>query len=452
MNAFLNWVEQNSDRIQREYFEFLRYKSIGTDPAFKNDTIACAHWAKDYLSRAGLKTELIETVGFPIVWGEDMRAGPDAHCLLIYGHYDVQPVDPIELWQSPPFEPEIRGGQVYARGALDDKGQIFYGMTAALAFKELGEKLPINLKFCIEGEEEAGSRGLSHSLPRLKEKMKADSILAIDFDLFGAGEPAISLGARGIVTLEIALTGSKIDLHSGQFGGLAYNPNRALVELLAKLWDRNGKVQVPGFYDDVEEMSEEEKKLFSFWGDQKEYGKMFGIHAFSMENGCSMMEANWFRPTLEINGICGGYTGPGFKTVIPAQAIAKLSCRLVPKQDPERIGRLIEQFLKSHVEPGMELKVDLHGGEGSFRGRPDSDLAQAVAAAYTDVMGKPCRRILAGGSIPVIAKMEKEIGADIVGMGFGLPDDNIHAPNEHFDMKRLHMGILTVAQTIQRLG
>jgi acetylornithine deacetylase/succinyl-diaminopimelate desuccinylase-like protein len=451
MSHIQHWIYQNQERIQRDYFTFLRFKSIGTDPACSSEMLACAEWVKDYLQTAGLQSQLIKTSGHPIVWGEYKCRDPHAHTLLIYGHYDVQPVDPIELWESDPFEPQIRGTQVYARGALDDKGQIFYAMLAALAFKELDEQLPINLKFCIEGEEESGSLGFSLALPDLKNRLDAHSLLVPDFDLFSREEPAISLGARGIATIEITLTGSKMDLHSGSFGGIAYNPNRALVQLLAELWDTQGRVQVPGFYDNVECMTKEDLKNFSFPGTRAEYKQEFGIEALGGEQGCSMMEANWFRPTLEINGIVGGYAGPGFKTVIPAQASAKLSCRLVPNQDPAAVADLVGKFLQKRVVSGMDLQYRVLSAEKAFRGRADSKLAQALSGAYEEVMGKHCHCILSGGSIPIIARLQEMTNVDVVGMGYGLADDQIHAPNEHFDMQRLCKGIVTVFRTIQRL-
>lgn len=443
------WFDQHKTQIQEEYFHFLRFKSISTDPSFSKDVIACAHWVKDYIGKkTGMKAELIETEGYPLVYAEDMRAGPNAPTLLIYGHYDVQPVDPLELWKSDPFEPTVRDGNVYARGAVDDKGQIFYGILGVRVWKELGRELNVNLKFCIEGEEESSSIGLSKSLPRIKDKLKADSLLVIDFDQFDRATPALSLGARGLLALEVTLTGSKEDLHSGSHGGVAYNPNKALVQLLAKMWDEEGRVTIPGFYDDV---IEEGDQHFDYRFDRQSYTKEFGVEAFGGEKGRSMVEANTLRPTLEINGLGGGYFGPGFKTVIPAHAMAKISARLVPNQDPDRISHQISEFLKKHAVAGMQVKVVLMGGEEAFRGAKDSHLAKAVALASSEVMNKPCKNVLAGGSIPVIAKIIKECGVEFVGMGYGLPTDSIHAPNEHFDMKRLENGFLTVARTLELL-
>jgi acetylornithine deacetylase/succinyl-diaminopimelate desuccinylase-like protein len=308
----------------------------------------------------------------------------------------------------------------------------------------------VNLKFCIEGEEESGSEGLAKALPKLKDRLKTDSLLVIDFEMLGAEIPSINLGARGLIALEVVLRGSNIDLHSGGFGGLAYNPNRAAAELIAQLWDANGRVAVPHFYDDVHEMSDMEKKFFS----QKDaqFVKEAGIEAFGGEKGVLPHEANWFRPTMEINGISGGYAGPGFKTVIPAETRLKISCRLVPNQDPQRIGQYVKDFLIKKVKKGIHINVEiLHGGK-AYRGQANSKLSTAVAKAYEDLFKKPCQRILSGGSIPVVADLMHVLNPDVVGMGYGLAGDNVHAPNEHFGLERFKKGIITVARAIENLG
>jgi acetylornithine deacetylase/succinyl-diaminopimelate desuccinylase-like protein len=452
LKSFQKWAEQHHAAIREDYFHFLRFKSISADPAFAKDVKDCAVWLRDYISKTtDMKAELLETEGYPLVYAEDMRAGEGAPTVLIYGHYDVQPVDPLELWESPPFEPTIRNGKVYARGAVDDKGQIFYAVLALRAWKELGRRLPINLKFCIEGEEESASVGLSKSLSRLKHKLKADSLLVVDFDQYDAETPALSMGARGLVAIEVTLTGSKGDLHSGSHGGTAYNPNKAMVQLLSKLWDDQGRVVVEGFYDDVVETTEAEREKFAFRYDRAGYSKEFGIDAIGGEKGRSLAENNMFRPTIEINGIGGGYFGAGLKTVIPAHCTAKISCRLVPDQDPRKIEKLVTDFLRKHVTHGMKIQFASFGGEAAFRGNASSSLAKAVATAAEEVTGKVCRNTLAGGSVPIVARMIQELGAEVVGMGYGLPTDDIHAPNEHFDLKRLEKGFLTVARAIELL-
>jgi len=446
------WFGQHRADVREDFFHFLRFKSISADPEFAPEVKRCAEWLKSYITKkTAMSAEVIETEGYPLVYAEDLRAGPSAPTVLIYGHYDVQPVEPLELWISNPFEPTERNGNIYARGAVDDKGQIFYAITALRAWKEAGRELPVNVKFCIEGEEESSSKGLSKSLTKLKEKLKADSLLVIDFDQFDKQTPALSLGARGILAMEVTLTGSKADLHSGIHGGMAYNPNKALIQLLSQLWDENGCVAVKGFYDDVLETTEEERNRFAFRYDKESYCKEFEIGAIGGEKGRTLEENNFFRPTLEINGISGGHTGVGFKTVIPAHAMAKISCRLVPNQDPKRLFHLISEFLKKKCVPGMKIKVADLGGEPAFRGSPDSHLAKAVSLASSEVMKKACKNILSAGSIPIVAKMIEELGLEVVGMGYGLATDEIHAPNEHFDMIRFENGFLTVARTLELL-
>ncbi len=309
--------------------------------------------------------------------------------------------------------------------------------------------LPINLKFCIEGEEESSSLGLSKAIPKMKETLRSDYLLIPDFGQIDRETPAITLGARGMVSMEVTLIGSNSDLHSGLHGGLAYNPNRALAELLAKLWDENGKVRVHGFYDDVVEPRKEDLNEYTFRFEEEKYKKDFGMKAIGGEKGRTMAEANTFRPTLEINGMIGGYTGPGFKTVIPAQASAKISCRLVPNQDPDKIGKQIAEFLQKHAVTGT--KVEVHPGQSAFRGNPNSQLAKAVSLAVEEATGKKCEKILSGASIPIVAALVKATNAEVVGMGFGLAEDNIHAPNENFDFDRIEKGFLTVARTLELL-
>lgn len=447
-----SWFRAHADELKKDYFAFLQFKSISASDEYKNELLACAEWLSSYISKyTPMKAELIITPGYPLVYAEDLRLGKEAPTLLVYGHYDVQPVDPIELWESDPFKPEEREGKIYARGAVDDKGQIFYAIAAVRAWHELGKSLPIRLKFVIEGEEESTSVGLSQVLPKLKEKLKADALLVVDFDQFDERTPAITLSGRGIVAFDVTLTGSKSDLHSGLHGGTAYNPNRALAELLAKIWDEEGRVQIEGFYDDVLEIEESEKKLYASRFDEKSYSKEFDIDAIGGEKGFTLSEKTGLRPTLEINGMSGGYTGKGFKTVIPAQAKAKISCRLVADQDPEKIAKSVTSFLEKNVKKGIQIDVKYLGGEKPFKGSADSSLAKALVAASTEVMGRPCQRMLGGGSIPIVAKMCDILGVEVVGMGQGLPTDQIHAPNEHFDFRRFEHGFLTFARTLELL-
>lgn len=438
------WFSQRQEEIRADFFRFLQFPSISADPSYANEVRACAGWLSEFLKKKGLSGRLLETSTYPLVFGECRSRKADAQTVLFYGHYDVQPVDPLALWKSDPFQPVEVDGRIYARGACDDKGQIFYAILAIAACKELGIELPVHIKFCIEGEEESQSRGLKESLPRLQKELSADALLVIDFDS-PEKEAAISLGARGMAGVEVALTGSNTDLHSGILGGIAYNPNRALVEMLASLWDAEGRVQIPGFYDDV---VEERGDSYHFSSTEEEFAKAFGIRAFGREKGRSLKEAVWLRPTLEINGIGGGYAGAGVKTVIPAKAFAKLTMRLVPAQDPEKIVQALSRFLEEKAPAGMGISIESFGGEKAWRGRPDSPLAKAVAQAASEVCKAPCRSVLCGASIPIVADLLEALKADVVGMGYALDTDQIHAPNEHFAMHRLKKGFLTVARAM----
>jgi acetylornithine deacetylase/succinyl-diaminopimelate desuccinylase-like protein len=446
------WLAKNRDRLRADYFDFLRFRSISADPSCRAEVERCAQWVAAYLDRSGVPSELLRMEGgHPVVFGK--RDGGRKPTLLIYGHYDVQPVDPLELWESDPFLPEERDGKVFARGAVDDKGQIFYAMAAVRALQESGIELPVNLLFCIEGEEESGSKALSQLLTRDPSRWKSDYLLVVDYDMLDEHTPAITLGSRGIVTMEVRLTGSHSDLHSGVLGGIAYNPNRALVELLADMWDRTGRVQVPGFYDQIEEIEPSALSPFSYRWTEEAIAQEFGIRALGGEAGRSLIEKNWLRPTLEINGLSGGYAGSGFKTVIPKEAIAKLSCRLVPGQHPEAIARQIERFCQTRAPQGMRVSVSIDHGGKPYRGNPHSPLAQAAKKAYEDVMGASCQMVLSGASVPIVADVvEAAGGAEVVGMGYGLPTDAIHAPNEHFSFSRLEKGLLTVARLVHELG
>ncbi|MBI3900575.1 MAG: M20/M25/M40 family metallo-hydrolase, partial [Chlamydiia bacterium] len=343
----------------------------------------------------------------------------------------------------------VHEGEVFARGAADNKGQCFYTITALKALLETLKTLPINLKFIIEGEEESGSVNLFKLLQKKREALKADYLLIIDSGIEEVDTPAITLGARGIVCAEISLQEAQFDLHSGMAGGLAYNPNRALVELLSKLHDEKGSVTIPGFYDEVKALSPKEKSALSFDFHVTRFQEMFGFIPTGMEAGVAPYESSWLRPTLEINGMWGGYTGPGFKTVIPAKASAKISCRLVPNQSPKRILKLVTNFLKAHSPPSMQLHIEPFPGNGrGFRTNSNSRIAKIMAQSYADVFQKPCKKILIGGSIPVAVDLCEAAQAEMILVGVGLPDDRIHSPNEHFGLKRFELGYLTICRAI----
>jgi acetylornithine deacetylase/succinyl-diaminopimelate desuccinylase-like protein len=449
-STFKELYAAEKESTLRDYFTFLRFASIATDPAYHQEVQGCAEWLCNYLKSIGLSVEKWETENAPVIFAYDLRAGAGKETLLLYCHYDVQPVDPLEEWITPPFEPTIREGEVYARGACDNKGQCFYTITAIKNLLKVHEHLPVNLKLIIEGEEESGSLSLAKLLKEKKRVLKADYLLIIDSGLEEANTPAITLGARGLVCLQASLKEAEFDLHSGMAGGIAYNPNRALVEMLSKLHDERGGVAIPGFYDDVVEISPQEKKEISFEFDQKRFQTQFGFAPSGMERGIPPYESCWLRPTVEINGMWGGYTGAGFKTVIPAKSYVKLSCRLVPDQIPGKIVELLTDFLVKNTPKGLQFHIEPLPGNGrGFRTNPNSRIAQLAAKSYAQIFHKPCKKILIGGSIPISVELCEAAEAEMVLIGVGLPDDHIHAPNEHFGLDRFEKGYLTICQTIE---
>lgn len=444
---------KNQTKALEEFFTFLRFPSISTDPAYKPQIEACVEWLSAYLKNIGFSTELWQTSGHPTLFASNLEAGPSKPTLLIYNHYDVQPVDPLELWVSPPFEPTIRDGQVYARGAQDNKGQCFYVLQALRLLQEKNGNFPLNIKLCIEGEEECGSAGLSGILEEKKDRLKADYLAIVDLGIPSLDSPAVTLGIRGILTLDVEATGSTTDLHSGCHGGLAYNPIRALTEVLAKLYSPFGHVNVPGFYDGIEPMSEEDKSELSLVFDREKYELMFGAQPVGGECDLAPLERNWLRPTLEINGITGGYTGIGFKTVIPAKASAKISCRLVPGQDPAKVSDSVIKFIEASAPLGVKISAKTHHGWGAaVRSRIQAVPVKAFAQAFSDVFQIPCKYVLEGASIPVVTDLARACGGEVVLLGLGLPDDLIHAPNEHFGVDRLEKGCLIMARGIELLA
>lgn len=442
------YVKQESE-ILRDYFDLLRFQSIATDGAYKSDVLRCAEWVAGYLKQSGLQVEQWETENAPVIFASDLRAGPDKKTLLLYCHYDVQPVDPLDEWITPPFEPTIRDGEVYARGAVDNKGQCFYTMLAIKTILKKRGKLPLNLKIVIEGEEESGSAGFCGLLKEKKGSLAADYLIIVDSGMQKIEEPSITLGARGLICLEVAVQEAGHDMHSGMVGGLAYNPNRALAEMLAKLHDEEGHVTVPGFYDEIIDILPSEKKELSFDFDPAHFTSLFGFKPIETK-GVPPSEVTGLLPTLEINGMWGGYCGPGFKTVIPAKAHAKLSCRLVPDQDPDHIGALVQDFLKKITPKGLQTRVTFFPGGGrGFRANPHSPIVDIMKKSYSDVFGKPCKMVLIGGTLPPAVALAECAGAEMVLVGIGLPGDRIHAPNEHFGLDRIKMGYMTICRALE---
>ncbi len=437
----------------KDFFAFLRIASIGAESEMDAKVRECASWVKGYLESIPMDVEVWETPQHPALFASDLSAGPDKPTVLIYNHYDVQPVDPLELWDSLPFEPEIRGGQVYARGAQDNKGQCFYVLRAIKALKQRFGSLPVNVKMLIEGDEETGSAGLASILEAHKDDLAADHLFVVDVGIREENAPSVTLGLRGVVAMDVECHGSSTDLHSGCHGGLAYNPIHALAEILAKLRDSDGRIAVPGFYDDVVEWTDEQKSLYDFNFDEEQYRKEFGAEATGGERSLPPCERNWLRPSLEICGISGGYAGTGFKTVIAAVASAKVSCRVVPNQDPQVTMGKVAQFLKDSAPPGIEVKTHIHEGCGrAVVTDPDSAGVRAVAEAFSIVFDKPCSFIMEGASIPIVEQLQKVSQANVVLMGLGLSSDRIHAPNEHFGLDRLERGYLVIGQALTLLG
>lgn len=450
LDELRSWYKNHEKQILDDYFSFLKSPSISTDPAYKDDVRKTAEWVSNRLKKTGFKVDIWKTKGHPVVFASHI-VNPSRPTLLIYHHYDVQPVDPIEKWKSPPFEPVLKDGFVYARGASDNKGQCFYTLTALEALFDLCKKVNLNIKLFIEGEEECGSGGALQMVQEKKDALKADYLLIVDMGIPSLDTPAITIGLRGIVAMEVKCTNSNVDLHSGVMGGVALNPNRALVQLLAKLWDTDGVVAVPGFYDNVTVPTKEELKEIAQDLDLPHLKKEFGLKAFQGEGSYSLWESNTIRPVLEINGISGGYAGAGFKTVIPSQSIAKISCRLVPNQDPEKIGHAIAAFLKKQAPKGIEIEVTHDHGGHPIRTSPHTKLAHLCSDAYAEVFGKPCQKILCGASVPLVADLKEAVGGEVAMIGVCLDSDGMHAPNERFGLKQLELGYLTMGSILGRL-
>jgi acetylornithine deacetylase/succinyl-diaminopimelate desuccinylase-like protein len=442
----IDFIHSNRDRFVDELKGYLAIPSISALPAHADDVARCAAWTADEMRRVGLENvRLIETKGFPIVYADWLHA-PGAPTILFYGHYDVQPVDPENLWESPPFEATVRDGELYARGAADDKGQVFMHFKAIEAHLRKHEKLPVNMKLVIEGEEEVGSTNLDDFVHANTELLAADVVVISDTSMFDRGVPSICYSLRGLTYLQIDVRGSSGDLHSGQFGGALVNPAMALAQMLAQMKDRGGRIKIPGFYDDVRELSEEERaawKTLPF--NEKKFRKDVGAPKLFGESGFTTLERLWARPTFEVNGLLSGFTGDGAKTVLPAVAMAKVSMRLVPDQRPERIAELFEAYVKKIAPKTVEVKLTrMHGGKPWIT-EYSNPFVQAAGRAIEQGFGKEpvfCRE---GGSIPVVSTFQEALHAPAVLFGVGLPDENAHAPNERLDLGNFHNGIVASA-------
>ena len=452
MENVLSYIEKNQDRFLEELKEFLRIPSISNNAENNKDVVRCAHYVADQLREIGMQqAQLFPTPGHPIVYGEWLGA-PGQPTILCYGHYDVQPVDPLDLWISGPFDPTIRNGEIFARGSVDDKGQVLMNFKGVEAHLKADGKLPVNIKFLIEGEEEVGSANLDNFIAEHKQLLKADVVLISDTPMFDRGIPSICYGLRGLVYCQIDLKGSNSDLHSGSFGGTVINPNFALAQIITELKDKNGRIQIPGFYDDVEEMTSGEKRELSRLPfNEEKYRKDLGAPALQGEKGYNTLERIWVRPTLEVNGLCGGFIGEGAKTVIPAKAMAKISMRLVPNQDPDKIASLFESYVKQIAPASVELSITrMHGGK-AWVAPIDHPAILAASRAFEKAFGKRPVFVREGGSIPVVATFAELLGLPSVLMGIGLPDENAHAPNEKLDLFNFRTGIAGSAHFFNEL-
>ncbi|MGE5570875.1 MAG: dipeptidase [Rhodospirillales bacterium] len=450
----MTYHEQNRENYLETLKAFLRIPSISTLPEHKDDVRRAAEFAANELRNAGLdNVELIEGKGNPLVYGEWLGAKRKP-TLLFYGHYDVQPAEPLEEWKTPPFEPEVRNGNIYARGACDDKGQLLILIKAVEGLLKTTGKLPCNVKFLLEGEEEVGGEHIESYVQSKPPRLKADAAVICDTEMFAPELPTICVGLRGMVYTELHVQGADHDLHSGVYGGVAPNPIQAIAEILTALKNREGHIMIPGFYDRVQPPSEKEKEAWSRLPfDVEEYRKKeIGSPDLTGESGYTVFERTWARPTLEVHGIRGGFTGEGAKTVIPARAVAKISMRLVADQRPEEACEQLKAAVAKARPLGVTAEVKLiHGARPSLV-NPDNRFVHAAAEALQEVFGKKTVYIRSGGSIPIVGAFERSLGIPSVLMGFGLPDDNLHAPNEKFHLANFYRGIEAVERFMEIVG
>src|SRR5688572_6219461 len=453
MNQVVDFINVNRDRYVDELKQYLAIPSISALPQHAADVRRAAEWTADALRSAGMQNvRLIDTPGNPVVYG-DWLGAPGKPTILFYGHYDVQPVDPVNLWTSPPFEATIRDGEIYARGSADDKGQVFMHIKAVEAFLKKAGSLPLNIKFFIEGEEEVGSVHLDDFVRSHKQDLAADVVVISDSPMFDRGIPSICYGLRGLAYFQIDVRGTKSDLHSGSFGGAVANPAMVLAQILSQMKDRSGRIKIPGFYDDVRELSEAERaewKKLPF--NETRYRKELGAPKLFGESGYSTLERVWARPTFEVNGLLSGFTGEGAKTVLPAVSMAKVSMRLVPNQDPDTIAQLFEDYVAKIAPKTVDVKVTrMHGGR-PWMTDYHNEYVQAASRAIEKGFGMKPVFNREGGSIPVVFTFQQELGLPSVLFGVGLPDENAHAPNEKIDLGNFHNGVIASAILYDEIG
>lgn len=448
------FVAENRDRLLDELKEFLRIPSISTLPEHKEDVQQAARFVADKLKSCGLENvEIIPTSRHPLVYADWLHA-PGKPTVLCYGHYDVQPADPLDLWLTPPFEPIIREGNIYARGSADDKGQMYTHIKAVEALRMTRGSLPINLKFLIEGEEEVGGASITRYVEEHADKLKADVALVSDTSMYAPGLPTLNVGLRGLIYLEVEATGPSRDLHSGVYGGAAPNPVFGLIELLSTVKGRKGKIKIPHFYDDVQDPSPEELRSWSELPfNEKEFLRQeVGATKLTGEKNHTVLERVWSRPTFEVHGIAGGFTGAGSKTVIPSKALAKISFRLVPKQDPEKIVASFRRHVQRNAPKGITFEVRVLGASPGVMVETGDPAIRVAAAAMEDIFGKRTVFTRSGGSIPIVGDFSRFLGIPTILMGFGLPDDGLHSPNEKYNLDNYFKGIMTVAHFFEKYG
>ncbi len=453
MKEILNHINSNINSYIEELKDFLRIQSISTLPENQKDMQTAAQFVADKIKQAGIeKVKIYQTEGHPIVYAEWMGA-PGKPTVLIYGHYDVQPADPIELWNTSPFEPVIKDGKIYARGATDDKGQMYVHIKSVESFFKVNGSLPVNVKFLIEGEEEIGSTNLYSFLKNNTDLLKCDAVLISDTSLWEEGVPTITYGLRGISYMEIEVTGPNRDLHSGTYGGAVPNPVNILADIISKLKDKNGRITIPGFYDDVLKPTKQEKEnLKKLKYSEKEFSKSIGIKKSVGEKGYSLLERIWSRPTLDCNGIVGGFTGKGAKTIIPSKASAKISMRLVPNQNPKKIEKLFSKHIKKIAPDYIDIKItSIHGGS-PFIAKLNQPIMKVAAKAMSEAFGKETVFMREGGSIPIVVDFAEKLKATPVLMGLGLDSENLHSPNEHFNLNHFRLGIISSAYFMNDLA
>src|SRR5262245_4021817 len=452
MQAVLDYLQKNQHRFVQELCDYVRFPSVSAQPQHKADLEACAKWLTHHCNQIGLSARLVETAGHPVVLAQTPRCSGRKH-FVVYGHYDVQPAEPFELWKSPPFEPRIEGKALYGRGASDNKGQHFAHLKAVEAYLKTRTDLPCNLSFVIEGEEEVGCQSLPIFLKQHRDVLRCEGIVISDTGIPSLKHPALTYALRGIVALEIRIDGPSRDLHSGIYGGSVENPAMALCRLLAKLRDEHGRISIPHFYDDVVSLSQfERKQLARLPFNQSAYKNFLGVPALFGERGYTPIEQRSARPTLEINGLTSGYQGEGSKTIVPAWAKAKLTLRLVPNQTPARISKLVRQHLRKICPPTVRLTVEAgHGGE-PYLDSPQRAKAQAALRALKAAFGYEPVLLREGGSIPIVTEFKRILGADALMLGLALPDNNPHSPNEKFSLECFAKGMRLGAHLWQELA